>query len=59
MTTSMASQRTVLCLLTSFCLRYGFAMPSVWLSAIACNLAGFNGFGFDYPLNSTWFNGGI
>lgn len=39
---------------TSFCLRYGIAMPSVWLLWRACNLLRFNEVGFDYPLNSSW-----
>jgi hypothetical protein len=40
---------------TSFCLRYGLAMPSVWLLWRACKSLRFNEVGFDYPLNFSWF----
>ena len=57
MTTELVSRRTVVVswLLTSLCLRYGVAKPSVWLCRKACKRRQFNGFGSDYPLNLTCF----
>jgi hypothetical protein len=45
------SRRTVFVsrLLNWFCLRYGVAMPSVWLCAQVCKSRQFNGFASDYP----------
>src|ERR1700691_3321286 len=40
-------------LLTSLCLRYGVAKPSVWLCRKACKGRQFKGFGSDYPLDLT------
>lgn len=42
-------------LLTSLCLRYGVAKPSVWLCRKACKPRQFNGFRSDYPLNLVCF----
>jgi len=56
MRTELASRRIVVSwLLTSLCLRYGVAKPSVWLCRKACKLCQFNGFGSDYPLNLPCF----
>ncbi len=57
MTTELVSRRTVVVswLLTSLCLRYGVAKPSVWLCRKACKLHQFNGFRSDYPLNLSCF----
>lgn len=53
MTTELVSRRTVVISwrLTSLCLRYGFAKPSVWLCRKACKPRPGNGFRSDYPLN--------
>lgn len=42
-------------LLTSVCLRYGVAKPSVWLRKRICKLRRFNDFRSDYPLNLSSF----
>ena len=57
MTTELVSRRTVVVswLLTSLCLRYGVAKPSVWLCRKARKLCQFNGFRSDYPLNFSCF----
>lgn len=57
MTTELVSRRTVVVswLLTSLCLRYGFAKPSLWLCRKACKPRQFNGFRSDYPLNLVCF----
>ncbi len=57
MTTELVSRRAVVVswLLTSLCLRYGFAKPSVWLCRKAWKLRQFNGFGSDYPLTLSCF----
>jgi len=57
MTAEQVSRRTVVVswLLTSLCLRYGVAKPSVWLCRKACKPRQFNGFRSDYPLNLTCF----
>jgi len=57
MTAELVSRRTVVVswLLTSLCLRYGVAKPSVWLCRKACKPRQFNGFRSDYPLNSVCF----
>ena len=57
MTTELALQRTVVVswLLTSLCLRYGVAKPSVWLCMRVRKLLRFNDFHSDYPLNVSCF----
>lgn len=56
MTTELASRRIVVSwLLTSLCLRYDIAKPSIWLCRKACKRLQFNNFGSDYPLNLTCF----
>jgi hypothetical protein len=57
MTAELVSRRTVVVswLLTSLCLRYGVANPSVWLCRKACKPCPFNGFRSDYPLHLTCF----
>ncbi len=57
MTTELVSRRSVVVswLLTSLCLRYGVARPSVWRCRKACKRRQFNGFGSDYPLNLSCF----
>jgi hypothetical protein len=57
MTAELVSRRTVVVswLLTSLCLRYGVANPSVWLCRKACKPRPFNGFRPDYSLNLTCF----
>lgn len=57
MTTELVSRRTVVVswVLTSLCLRYDFAKPSVWLRRKACKPRQFNGFRSDYPLNLVCF----
>jgi len=42
-------------LLPSVCLRYGVALPSVWLRRRLCKLRQFNNFRSDYPLNLSRF----
>lgn len=42
--------------LTSLCLRYPVAMPSVWLRKSTGNFHRLNDFGFDYPLNSNCYS---
>lgn len=42
-------------LLPSVCLRYGVALPSVWLRRRLCKLRQFTNFRSDYPLNLSWF----
>lgn len=49
------SAGTFLRLLPSVCLRYGIALPSVWLRGRLCKLRQFNKFRSDYPLNLNWF----
>ena len=52
MTTELVLRRAVAFFrqLTSLCLRYGVAKPSVWLCRRVCKLRRFNCFRFDYPL---------
>jgi len=42
-------------LLPSVCLRYGIALPSVWLRRRPSKLRQFNNFRSDYPLTLNWF----
>ena len=51
MTTELVSQRSAVVsfLLTSLCLRYGVAKPSVWLCRKVSKRRQFNGFRSDYP----------
>src|ERR1700739_485121 len=57
MTTELVSPRTAVVswLLTSLCLRYGVAKPSVWLCMRVRKVVRFNDFHSDYPLNFTCF----
>jgi hypothetical protein len=57
MTTELVSRRSVVVswLLTSLCLRYGVARPSVWRCRKACKLRQFNGFRSDYPVTLSCF----
>ncbi|GEM_PF-5960031 len=59
MRTDLVSWRIVVSWrLTSLCIRYGVAKPSVWLCRKACKGRQFNGFGSDYPLTLTCFRFG-
>jgi hypothetical protein len=57
MTTGLVPRRSLVVSwrLTSLCLRYGVAKPSVWLCGKACKLRQFNGFHSDYRLNFSCF----
>jgi hypothetical protein len=46
-------------LLTSHCVRFAAAMAPVWVRGSTWNRRRVNHFGFDYPLDCSWFCIGI